>query len=188
MPKANRDLPANPSFVKGNDLPVTMVTWEEAMEFAERLSRKTGRRYRLPSEAEWEYACRGGTTTRFHFGETITPTLVNYDGNYPFGSAPKGMVRQRPTPVGAMGVANAFGLYDMHGNVWEFCLDPWHGTYSGAPSNGSAWEQGGDLTYRVIRGGGWHNRARFCRSAYRFRSGPEVRGNGLGLRLLRASP
>ena len=119
----------------------------------------------MPSEAQWEYACRANTTTPFHFGPTITPDLVNYDGNVPYGWEPKGLYRQETTPVGSF-PPNAFGLYDMHGNVWEWCADPWHGNYNGAPSDGSSWGTGGDNN-RVHRGGSWFDCAVFCRAANR---------------------
>ncbi|MDJ0677530.1 MAG: bifunctional serine/threonine-protein kinase/formylglycine-generating enzyme family protein, partial [Calothrix sp. MO_167.B42] len=115
----------NPSNFKGEKRPVERVSWNDAVEFCQHLSQKTGRTYRLPSEAEWEYACRAGTTTPFYFGETITTDLVNYNRNYPYGSAPKGEYREQTTDVGKF-PPNAFGLYDMHGNVWEWCQDTWH--------------------------------------------------------------
>jgi len=133
------------------------------VKFCQKLSEKTGKTYRLPSEAEWEYACRARTTTPFYFGETITPDLVNYDGNYPYGSAPKGLSRKQTTDVGSF-PPNSFGLYDMHGNVWEWCSDKWHGNYSGAPTDGSSWETGNN---RVQRGGAWSYNAVHCRSANR---------------------
>jgi formylglycine-generating enzyme required for sulfatase activity/tRNA A-37 threonylcarbamoyl transferase component Bud32 len=155
----------NPSGFKGAKRPVEQVNWDEAVEFCRKLTQKTGKSYRLPSEAEWEYACRARTTTPFYFGETITPDLVNYDGNYPYGSAPKGLYRKETTDVGSF-PPNAFGLYDMHGNVWEWCSDKWHGNYSGAPTDGSSWETGTDNN-RVQRGGSWSGNAVYCRSAYR---------------------
>lgn len=155
LPKVSLDLENDPSHFKGDDLPVERVSWEEAVEFCARLSQKTGREYRLPDEAEWEYACRAGATTPFAFGETITPDIVNYDGNYPYGAAPKGVYREKTVRVGSLGVANGFGLYDMHGNVWEWCLDEWHASYDGAPTDGSAWMSSGDESYRVLRGGSW---------------------------------
>ena len=132
----------NPSHFKGEDLPVECVSWHDAMEFCQRLSEQTGDTYTLPSEAQWEYACRAGTTTPFHFGKTITPDQANYDGNYTYNGGPRGEYRQQTTPVGIF-PPNDWGLYDMHGNVWEWCLDQWHPNYEGAPVDGSAWE-GGD--------------------------------------------
>ncbi|MEB3826999.1 bifunctional serine/threonine-protein kinase/formylglycine-generating enzyme family protein, partial [Phormidium sp. CCY1219] len=145
----------NPSYFIGENLPVENVSWHDAVEFCERVSQKTGRVYRLPREAEWEYACRAGTTTPFHFGATMTPELANYNGNYPYAKEEQGEYRKKTTPVGSF-PPNAFGLYDMHGNVWEWCQDVWHDNYNGAPSDGSAWDWGGDSGYRMRRGGSWN--------------------------------
>ena len=171
--KVKLDLKLEPSYFKEpyQDIdrwhrPVERVSWYEAVEFCERLSKLTQRNYRLPSEAEWEYACRAGTTTPFYFGKTITPELVNYDGQYVYGNAQKGEYRGETTPVGQF-YPNAFGLYDMHGNVSEWCLDTWHNSYDGAPTDGSAWETGGHSTSRVRRGGSWYFNPRWCRSADR---------------------
>ncbi|NJK72926.1 MAG: formylglycine-generating enzyme family protein [Oscillatoriales cyanobacterium RU_3_3] len=172
----------NPSAFKRDKYPVHIVIWHDAVEFCRKLSQKTGHSYRLPSEAEWEYACRAGTTTPFSFGETITADLVNYNGNYPYGSAPKGTYRQQTTNVGSF-PPNSFGLYDMHGNVWEWCSDKWHDNYNGAPTNGSSWETGGS-EYRVLRGGSWVNFAVACRSAFRYRNSAVVRGRGIGFRVV----
>jgi formylglycine-generating enzyme required for sulfatase activity len=155
----------NPSYFKGAKLPVEQVTWNDAVQFCHKLSQKTGKTYRLPSEAEWEYACRAGTSTPFYFGETITPDLVNYPGNYPYGAAPNGLYREKTTDVGSF-PPNAFGLYDMHGNVWEWCSDRYYDNYNGAPTDGSSWETGKN-DYRVVRGGSWTFKALTCRSAYR---------------------
>lgn len=182
--KVKIDLNPDPSYFKGENLPVEQVNWEEAIEFSERLSRATGKTYRLPTEAEWEYACRAMTTTPFAFGEMITPEIVNYNGNYPYGSAPKGVYREKTTPVGSLGRANAFGLYDMHGNVWEWCMDWYSENYylqsprvdPTGPSTGSA---------RVTRGGSWLSFAQFCRSAIRGRGAPGGRVSFLGFRLVR---
>jgi formylglycine-generating enzyme required for sulfatase activity len=186
LPKVKIDLNPEPSFFKGDDLPVERVSWNDAVEFCARLSRKTGRAYRLPSEAEWEYAARAGTTTPFAFGPTITPEIVNYHGNYPYGSAPKGAYRQKTIPVGSLGVANAFGLYDLHGNVWEWCQDVWHDNYQGAPTDGSAWLSGGDPSRRVLRGGSWYALGVNCRSALRDYYPPVVR-DSLGFRVVVAA-
>ena len=133
---------------------------------------------------EWEYACRAGSTTPFAFGPTITPELVNYDGNYPYGKAAKGEYRKQTVPVGSSGVANAFGLYDMHGNVWEWCADVWHDSYKGAPIDGSAWLSGGDSSYRVLRGGSWLYGSRYCRSAIRYVNSPGNRYDLIGFRVV----
>ncbi|MEB3343144.1 bifunctional serine/threonine-protein kinase/formylglycine-generating enzyme family protein [Okeania sp.] len=156
----------NPSFFKGASRPVENVSWKEATKFCQKLSEITGRKYSLPSESQWEYPCRAGTTTPFYFGETITTELVNYDGNYPYADAPKGKYRQETTDVGIF-PPNSFGLYDMHGNVWEWCQDVWHSNYNGAPTDGSAWEAGGDSNRRLLRSGCWDNHSRSCRSAWR---------------------
>jgi len=153
-----------PSHFKGKKRPVERVSWNNAVKFCKRLSQKTGHIYRLPSEAEWEYACRAGTTTPFSFGETITTDLVNYNGNYTYASAPKGIYRKQTTDIGTF-PPNAFGLYDMHGNVWEWCQDSWHNNYNGAPTDGSAWTD--NNVYRVLRGGSWFLNPRSCRSACR---------------------
>ncbi len=162
------------------------VSWYDVVEFCARLSQKAGREYRLPSEAEWEYACRAGTTTPFHFGETITPELANYDGNYTYGSGSKGKYVEKTTPVGSFKVANAFGLYDMHGNVWEWCADNWHNTYEGAPTDGSAWSNNNDNDNhsRMLRGGSWSFDPWYCRSAGRYYLGPVDRGSLIGFRVV----
>ena len=167
FPKINLELEPDPSRFKGDDHPVEQVNWHEAVEFCKRLSKKTNRNYRLPSEAEWEYACRAGTATPFHFGETITTDLANYDGNYVYGKGPKGKYRKQTTPVGEFNVDNNFGLCELHGNVWEWCADPLHDNYENAPTDGSVWEEGGDDSTRVLRGGSWGNNPWGCRSAYR---------------------
>ncbi|MHC5856519.1 caspase, EACC1-associated type [Nostoc sp.] len=155
----------NLSKFKGKKRPVERVSSNNAVDFCKKLSQKTGREYRLPSEAEWEYACRAGTTTPFYFGETITTDLANYDGNYTYASAPKGKNRQETTEVGSF-PPNAFGLYDMHGNVWEWCEDTWHDSYKGAPSDGSAWIDDNEY-YKMLRGGSWFDYPIYCRSASR---------------------
>jgi eukaryotic-like serine/threonine-protein kinase len=177
----------NPSYFKGNGkLPVEQVSWLDAMDFCQKLSQKTERTYRLPSEAEWEYACRAGTTTPFAFGETITPAVVNYDGNYPYGGAAKGEHRQKTTPVGNF-PPNLFGLYDLHGNVWEWCLDEWVDSYNGAPTDGSV---RGDISSRdenktrLLRGGSWIVTASYCRSANRIDNAASSRLDSFGFRVV----
>jgi len=158
----------NPSLFKGSNRPVECVSWDNAVAFCEKLSQITGKTYRLPSEAEWEYACRAGTTTPFHFGETITTDLVNYNCNYTYGQGSKGVYRKETTEVGSFGVANNFGLYDMHGNVWEWCQDDWHNDYEGAPIDGSAWlNNEEDNNWKLLRGGSWDTYPENCRSAFR---------------------
>jgi formylglycine-generating enzyme required for sulfatase activity len=154
----------NPARFKGNNRPVEKVSWDDAVAFCQKLTQKTGKNYKLPSEAQWEYACRAGTTTPFYFGKTITPDLVNYDGNYVYAAAPKGKYRKQTTDVGTF-PPNAFGLYDMHGNVWEWCEDDWQENYIIAPLNGSA--SISQSTRKVLRGGSWVNNPVNCRSAYR---------------------
>ncbi|MDT4895801.1 MAG: hypothetical protein QOH25_878 [Acidobacteriota bacterium] len=186
-PKIERELNPDLSYFKGDDLPVEQVSWHEALEFCKRLSKKTARVYRLPSEAEWEYAARAGETRPFTFGEAITPEIVNYNGDYPDAGVAKGTNRKRTVAVGSLGVANAFGLSDMYGNVEEWCLDNWHDNYNGAPIDGSAWTSGGDPEYQVYRGGSWYSTASYCRSALRNWLGPEYRFNGIGFRVVAQS-
>ncbi len=182
--KVKIDLDPDPSRFKGSDRPVERVSWWEAVEFCNRLSNKTNRTYRLPSEAEWEYACRAGTTTPFHFGEILIADLANYDATETYNSSPKGKYRQETTPVGSFGGANAFGLYDMHGNVWEWCADHWHSNYDGAPTDGSAWLTENKNAGRLLRGGSWFNNPSFCRSAYRYYFNPDYRDLNIGFRVV----
>jgi formylglycine-generating enzyme required for sulfatase activity len=189
LPEEGKRLDPDPSGFKGDNLPVEKVRWQDALEFCARLSRATGRNYRLPSEAEWEYACRGianpvvKESKPFHFGETLTSNLANYYGTEIYQQEAKGEYRQKTTPIKSF-PPNAFGLYDMHGNVWEWCLDPWHENYEGAPKDGKVWdEKDNDNRYHnildninvlikddrthVLRGGAWHDPPRNCRSACR---------------------
>jgi formylglycine-generating enzyme required for sulfatase activity len=166
----------NPSSFKGTNRPVENVNWHQAQEFCQRLSQKTGKTYRLPSEAEWEYACRAETTSPFHFGETITADLANYGSNC-----------GQTTDVGSFS-PNAFGLYDMHGNVWEWCADPWHDNYNGAPDDGSVWESGANTQYRVMRGGSWGNNPGVCRCAVRNWVGLVSRDWDYGFRVVSLPP
>lgn len=171
-PRINRHLEPSPSYFKGDNLPVERVNWYQVQEFCARLSQKIGRKYRLPTEAEWEYACRAGTSTPFHFGETITAELANY----------KGMCCKQTTDVGSF-PANGFGLCDMHGLVWEWCEDYEHGDYYDAPSDGSAWFKDGNEEYRVLRGGSWDCPPDLCRSASRFSEMATITDNNFGFRV-----
>jgi formylglycine-generating enzyme required for sulfatase activity len=157
---------AAPGFHQAEDHPVVGVTWDDAQLYVRWLSEKTGQRYRLPSEAEWEYACRAGTKTAFSFGDTIDTSLANYDGSYSYAGSPKGVFRRGTTPVASF-APNRWGLFDMHGNVWEWVQDVVHDNYEGAPVDGSAWEEGGDQGRRILRGGSWLYNPRYLRSALR---------------------
>ena len=180
-PEQQLELKDQPSLFQAANQPVEQVSWEEAVEFCRRLSVRTGRNYTLPSESQWEYACRASTTTAFSFGETLTPELANYDGNNTYASGPKAVYRNITSDVGSF-PANGWGLHDMHGNVWEWCLDSWHGTYMGAPPDGSAWTTDGGAN-RLLRGGSWRNHPGLCRSAYRNDSHPDGRNNSFGFRV-----
>ncbi len=201
LPQINRKLEAEPSEFKGDKRPVERVSWEDAKEFCDRLSRETGREYRLPTEAEWEYACRSVESDQlsveserltvkewnekynqpFHFGETISTELANYDGDYTYGEGVKGEYRGETTPVGEF-PANEFGLCDMHGNVWEWCEDDWHKNYEGAPNDGRAWRSGSD-SIKVLRGGSWNFNPPYCRSAIRNSSSRDIRIDNIGFRV-----
>ncbi|OYE02279.1 SUMF1/EgtB/PvdO family nonheme iron enzyme [Nostoc sp. 'Peltigera membranacea cyanobiont' 232] len=160
----------NPSRYKGEKRPVEQVSWDDAVEFCKKLSQKTAKTYRLPSEAEWEYACRARTKTPFYFGETITTKLVNFGGT-------------ETKPVGSF-PANAFGLFDMHGNIWEWCQDVYHDNYQGAPKDGTAWVTGKDNNIKLLRGGSWIGYAWHCRSALRLRVARADRNNDVGFRVV----
>ncbi|SUS07728.1 Serine threonine-protein kinase pkn1 [uncultured Defluviicoccus sp.] len=167
--------------------PVITVSWLDAVAYCEWLTKETGQPYRLPSEAEWEYGARAGTTTPFSFGGTISPKQANYDGNYTYGGGSKGEYRQRTVPVGTL-PANPRGLHEMHGNVREWVEDVWHDSYAGAPADGSAWTDGegkDSSRLRVARGGSWYNYPRLLRSAFRVRYPPGGRYLNLGFRLAR---
>ena len=165
--------------------PVINVSWEDAQRFVAWLRQGTGHEYRLLSEAEWEYVARAGTTTPFHTGSTIATSQANYDGNYTYGNGRTGEYREKTVLVGSFN-ANTFGLYDVHGNVWEWVEDCWNDSYRGAPSDGSAWERG-DCGRRVLRGGSWYDRPGSLRSANRYRSIPGFRLSyyGFGFRVAR---
>ena len=160
-------VPNDKGWGRGNR-PVINVSWNDARAYVGWLSKKTGKAYRLLSESEWEYAARAGTKTPFHYGRTISTGQANYNGNFAYGSGRKGKYRGQTTPVGTF-PSNRFGLHDVHGNVMEWVEDCWHGSYQGAPSDGSAWAQGGDCSRRVVRGGSWYSGPRNLRSAFRLR-------------------
>ena len=188
LPRVTRQMDADPSHFKGKDhCPVEQVSWEDAVEFCDRLSKYTNRGYRLPSEAEWEYSCRAGTTTPFHFGETITSDLANYAGKETYGKGPTGVRRGKTTEVGSF-PPNAFGLYDMHGNVWEWCADHWREDYQGAPTDGTAWLSSDKSSSRLLRGSSWDFNPWCCRSAHRGRTSPDNRGDRLGFRVCCSVP
>ncbi|NEQ53972.1 MAG: SUMF1/EgtB/PvdO family nonheme iron enzyme [Leptolyngbya sp. SIO3F4] len=173
LPDLDRHLEPYPSHFKGEDLPVEKVSWYDAVEFCKRLSRKTGKDYRLPSEAEWEYVCRAETTTRYFFGDNLTTEEANFNKS-----------KGKTTAVGSY-PPNIFGLYDMHGNVWEWCQDHWRDNYDGAPKDGSAWVKDGydNTKLQVLRGGSWACYSRLCRSAHRLNSSPSRCYDYLGFRV-----
>ena len=175
----------NPSGFKGADRPVENVSWNDCQKFIQRLNeRLPGLDLALPFEAQWEYACRAGTTTPFSFGATITPEQVNYNGDYPYAGGKKGLNRQETVPVASL-PANPWGLYEMHGNVWEWCQDHWHGNYLDAPTDGSAWLGGTAGADRVLRGGSWLYGARSVRAACRLHAVPGLRDDDDGFRCAR---
>jgi formylglycine-generating enzyme required for sulfatase activity len=174
----------NPACFKGAANPVEEVSWKDATEFCSRLSEMDGAKYRLPTEAEWEYACRAGSTTPFYFGRTISRQQANFDGRYPQGDGRKGEDRETTIPVGRF-APNAFGLYDMHGNVWEWCQD-WYDSrcYANGPADDPQGPSRG--SDRVVRGGSWSpsHEASHLRSAARGHTAPTIRRNNLGIRVV----
>ncbi|MCW6038853.1 formylglycine-generating enzyme family protein [Spirulina subsalsa FACHB-351] len=198
LPPVVRSLPQNPSHFKGPNNPVEQVSWEDCLEFCLRLNQASGQFYRLPSEAEWEYACRAGTTTPYSFGLTLSPQVANcrhYDGDN------RGKTGRKTIPVGSLNAPNAWGIHDMHGNVWEWCLDDWHDHYEGAPRDGRAWlnhhskaqNQRDGLrkllednrsAKKLLRGGSWLNLPEYCRSACRDSCPPSLKSDYMGFRLV----
>jgi formylglycine-generating enzyme required for sulfatase activity len=172
----------NPSGLQGANRPIDNVSWENAQAFITRMNEmKAELRLCLPTEAQWEYACRGGTTGPFSFGDRISPADVNYTGNYPYHNGRKGEYRGQTVEVGSL-PPNAWGLHEMHGNIWEWCKDRYGGYGAGAQVDPQGPESG---TNRVLRGGSWFNGGRHCRSACRFRGGPSNRDDNYGFRLAR---
>jgi formylglycine-generating enzyme required for sulfatase activity len=190
LPQVQRALVPDPSHFKGAYRPVEKVRWFEAVEFCARLSAYTGREYRLPSEAEWEYACRAHTTTPFHFGDTLSPELANYRCFENYNDGATGDRIGETSQVGQFGVANAFGLSDMHGNVSEWCLDHYHDSYEGAPTDGSAWvdQNAGENKSRIRRGGSWLYYLRSCRCASRNSDTPLNSSYIFGFRIICVVP
>jgi formylglycine-generating enzyme required for sulfatase activity len=197
-PKIEQDLESDPSKFKGANRPVEQVNWDDATEFCQRLSQHTGRTYCLPSEAQWEYVCRAGTTTPFHYGETLSDELANYCAqdreidktsyNGAYGRGLLGQYRKETTDVGQF-PANLFGLHDMHGNVLEWCEDDYHSNYEGAPKDGSAWvETDRKELKRLLRGGSWISIPEYCRSACRIDSTRDNRFYYFGFRVSCVSP
>jgi formylglycine-generating enzyme required for sulfatase activity len=171
------------SFKKSGRQPVVRISFDEVQEFCARLSRKTRRIFRLPSEAECEYACRAGTSSAFAFGATISSDVVIYDGKAIRVANPDG-THTSTRPVGSLRISNAFGLSDMHGHVWEWCEDWWHKDYQGAPADGNAWKSDGEARNRVLRGGSWYAAAELCRSASRNIGGEAgIRSRQIGFRV-----
>ena len=208
--KLSHKLDPFPAFFKGDNLPVETISWNQADEFCRRLAEMTGRDYRLPSEAEWEYACRAGSTGPFNVGPTITTDLANYCGEggavcgksdgatvasdeydgvtYKSGAydqGPIGIFRATTTPPGTF-PPNQFGLYDMHGNVWEYCLDAATMTYADAPTDGGAYVTGPAGGDKILRGGSWSHNPAICRSAYRDKMPPDYPGwqGRVGIRIV----
>jgi formylglycine-generating enzyme required for sulfatase activity len=175
----------NPSRFKGVDRPVENVSWNNCQDFIKRLNeRLPGLNLALPSEAQWEYACRAGTTTPFSFGDNITPEQVNYNGNFPYAGGNKGLYREQTVPVASL-PPNPWGLYEMHGNVWEWCKDHWHGNYQGAPDDGSVWRGRNAWASHILRGGSWNFYARHARAACRSEGHPDYRYVDVGFRCIR---
>ncbi|KST62300.1 Sulphatase-modifying factor protein [Mastigocoleus testarum BC008] len=193
FPKLKIDLDPDPSYFKGLDRPVEKVSWNDVQEFCARLSVHTKMNMRLPTEAEWEYACRAKTSTPFYFGETISMSLANYRGTDwadedieykgSYAGGPKGKYRQQTTNVGIF-PANPFGLYDMHGNVWEWCQDDWRENYDITLPGSTADIEISETKRKVLRGGSWHSFPDSCRSASRLRGIPDSNPYHIGLRVV----
>jgi formylglycine-generating enzyme required for sulfatase activity len=187
-PKVKIDLNPKPSRFESHRRPVEQVSWYEAEEFCARLASEKKRLYLLPSEAEWEFACRAGTTTPFNFGKTLSSELANYNNRMAYLDGSTGKPQDETTPVDHFNVANAWGLCDMHGNVWEWCQDHWYQDYNNAPTDGSAWLSQENTSLRVVRGGSWYADPRDCRSAYRNFDDVDHRNTNMGFRMACSAP
>jgi uncharacterized protein (TIGR02996 family) len=172
----------NPSHFKGPNRPVENVSWEDTRGFCAALSGSTGRRVELPSEAEWEYACRAGTTTEYHCGNALNTDLANYDGNYSWNDSPKGVYREETTDVGSF-APNPWGLFDLHGNVWEWCADEYGPYTADDRTDPDVKDINSDNSSRVLRGGSWSDNPQYCRAAYRGWNAPANRVNFVGFRV-----
>jgi formylglycine-generating enzyme required for sulfatase activity len=176
----------DPERFRGEQRPVVNVSWMEAKAFCERLRLRTGKNYALPSEAQWEYACRAGSTKPFHWGSTISTMLANYNGTEGYEDGDKGVDRQQTTDANSF-PSNPWGLQDMHGNTWEWCADHWHGNYAGAPEDGRPWiddeARNSESKTRMMRGGAWDSHPGGCRSACRFDDHPNFRHNVITFRV-----
>ncbi|MBI4746865.1 MAG: SUMF1/EgtB/PvdO family nonheme iron enzyme [Acidobacteria bacterium] len=182
LPKIRLELPVNPAMFQGESLPVETISWDEAMEFCERLSRLTGKKYRLPTESEWEYACRAGSATPFSFGQTLLPTVANFDVTA--GNNLSNPATGRTVPIGSFGKPNQFGLFDMHGNVWEWCLDSWSDKPSATGISQVHPFAFQSSPLKTIRGGSWFNPAPSCRSTSRLGLKPTDRSSTVGFRVV----
>jgi len=195
------EIPLDPASTKGKNLPVEMVTWWEVSEWCARLNfylvDKLGEgslQVMLPSECQWEVACRAGSSSPFHFGATIDSTWANYDSNYIYGGGKKGRFLNKASAVGDYGLVNPWGLADMHGNVWEWCADLWHPSLLGAPRDGRAWlEPAADYSEvhpkrRLLRGGCWSSYPVSCRAAYRNSMHLDLRNSYVGFRVCCPAP
>jgi formylglycine-generating enzyme required for sulfatase activity len=171
-----------PCRFKEDRLPVERMSWKDAQNFCKRLSEATAREYRLPSESQWEYACRAGATTPFHYGETLTVEVANFNGEHVFRQEPRGYYRHVTTEGGTF-PPNTFGLCDMHGNLWEWCEDNWMDDYSSSPRDGNSYQKRDD-PFRVARGGSWHEPPGLCRSASRLRVLQSEADEVMGLRVI----
>ncbi len=185
LPKIRRDLSPNPSYFQGRDRPVESVSWLEAVEFCDRLSQHTGRRFQLPSEAQWEYACRAGTQTPFHTGDTIASQFANYVGTYTYKAEPAGNYLKSTSPVGSY-KPNGFGLHDMHGNVWEWCADTWHRNYRNLSKHHNPMASHQQAQLRAIRGGSWLDSPDKIRSASRSKTFETHLNRTIGFRVAMA--
>jgi formylglycine-generating enzyme required for sulfatase activity len=177
----------NPGFAQDDKHPVVCVSWDDAKAYTKWLSQQSGKSYRLLTEAEWEYAARAGTTTPFWWGSSITPAQANYNGGYTYAGGSEGEYREATVPVGSFS-PNPWGLFNVHGNVWEWCDDVWHDTYHGAPSDGSVRLKRGDSTSRILRGGCWAALPSYSRAARRVGYPPRGGGNTFGFRVGRTLP